>query len=145
MSNVVDLNKAKGRKLVEFSLDGKIFRILRVVTGVRQMYADYIHRQGELMEKADTLDKIEGETDEDYAVRVEPITREIEAFAAEKNDLYYRMLELILTKNGHTFDRQWWEENTDEFDQQQFVQICLTKDAPSQKKKTTGADSIMKN
>ncbi len=135
----VDLNKAKGRNVVEISVADKRFRIVRVVTGVRQLYADYMTRTKEAIEKAASLEIREGETEEDYALRVEAVTEDVNSFVAVKREAYFGMLELILNRNGYELDRKWWIENTDEIDQQTFVEVCLTKDAPGEKKKMTGS------
>lgn len=141
----ISLDKNPKRNVVELSVGGKFYRITRVVTGVRKMYADYMARTGELVEKAAELERKEGESEEDHSARVETVSAEVKEFHSKKEDLLYTMLELILSRNGYQLDREWWELNTDLLDQQQFLDICLTKDAPAQKKTMMGNDSTTKS
>ncbi len=135
---MIDLNKEKGRRVIEIRLADKTFRIVRVVTGVRQMYADWMARTADSLRLAQALEQGPEEPDIEFESRVEAVTKQIEEFTAERKEAYYQMLELILDRNGYELDREWWEKNTDEFDQQAFMRECLMKDASAQKKTMTG-------
>lgn len=125
---VVDLN-AKPRPEVSLQLGGRSFRIVRVVTGVRRLYGDLLRETGELLEKAARLQEAEGE-------ELERLSADVEDFAERKEVALFRILELLLTKNGYEFDRGWWEENADENDIKWFIVEAINKDAPEEQKKS---------
>ncbi len=144
-SRIVDLDD-KPRASVTIEIGGKAFKISRVVTGVRQLYGRFLTDAGDMMQKAaevneriqgmpkwtpEELDKATGE--------IEERTAEIEAFAAEKVDVLLRCIELLLTKNGHEFDRTWWIDNGDETDYQSLIVEAIQKDSVPGQKKTAGA------
>ena len=134
---MIDLDKAKGRATVEIRLAGETFRITRVVTGVRQLYADYTTETIRAIEKADTLHREDDESDEGFERRVLKVSREITAITDRNRETFFEMLKLILSRNGHELDRQWWDDNTDEGDRRRFLDACLSKDVPAQKKTMT--------
>lgn len=142
---MIDLDKAKGRATVEIRLAGQTFRITRVVTGVRQLYADYTTETIRALDKADTLHRGDDERDEVYEARVVEVTREITEITERNRETFFAMLELILSRNGHELDRQWWDENTDEGDRRRFLDACLSKDVPAQKKTMTVPGSTTKS
>jgi len=67
---------------------------------------------------------------------------EIEAFAVRVDEFHrnklerlLRILELLLTKNGYEFDREWWIENGDELDYKEFIEAVLLRENTGLKKK----------
>jgi len=141
----IDLNKAKGRETIEITVEKKRFRIVRVVTGVRQIYADYMQKSAEALSGIETIDQFDGESESDHIERLNRITESVNSFTKEREEIYFKMLDLILSRNGYSLDQSWWLKNTDEFDRQQFIEICLTKDSPNVKKKMTGSGLTMKS
>ena len=142
---MIDLDKAKGRATVEIRLAGETFRVTRVVTGVRQLYADYTTETIRALDRADTLHRGDDESDEAYEARVLDVTREITEITDRNRETFFRMLGLILSRNDHELDRQWWDENTDEGDRRRFLDACLSKDVPAQKKTMTARGSTTKS
>lgn len=142
---MINLDEAKGRKTLEIRLAGARFRITRVVTGVRQLYADYTRRTIEAVDKANSLIQGSDEADEAFEKRVRQVTEEINEYVEGNREIFFSMVELILSRNGHELDREWWDENTDELDRRMFLDTCLSKDASAQKKTTTAPASTTKS
>jgi len=146
----VNLNE-KVRTILEIEISDRTFRISRVVTGVRQLYAGiltdagtYMQRVGELQGK---LDELGDAKDSEEFIRIERqlevLTEEVNEFAERKQAELMRCVELLMSKNGYEYDRDWWTENTDETDIKAFIVECLNKDVPSgSKKKTGGGESL---
>ncbi len=132
----LNLNKARGRKVLECIIADKSFRIEKVVIGVRQKYSAYAGLTAEILQKAESLThKQRGESDEDYQERVERISKEVDGFVETKRTMYFDMIGLILEKNGYELNTDWWDNNTDELDQQGFLEACLMKDTVGNTKK----------
>lgn len=126
-----DLNGRENCVTATIKVSDKTFRISRVVTGVRLMYANHLKRMGELLREVSSIDVStpEGITD---AAQHEAA---VDQFMLEKKQTYDDILTLLLTKNGFEYDKAWWEVNTDEYDTRSFIEACLSKDATEQKKK----------
>lgn len=120
----------KPRQSVTLEIGDKQFRIAKVVTGVRQLYGRLLTDSGEALQKLATIQA------EDDPEIIQQIAVEIEAFAEEKQRELDAILELLLTKNGYEFDREWWRANTDETDVKWFIVESINKDAPPDQKKT---------
>ena len=125
---VLDLNDTD-RVTVDLRLGGKSFRIARVVMGVRRCYGDLLRETGEALAKVAEL--AHADSDE-----VERLSADAEALAERNQDRLFRMLELLLTKNGYEYDREWWFENGDETDLRTFIVSAINKDAPDDQKKS---------
>ena len=141
-SRIVDLS-SKPRASVTVELGGKSFKISRVVTGVRQLYGRFLTDAGDMMLKAAEVgERIQAMTIatpeqlEKATAEVAERTEDIEAFASEKVDILLRCIELLLTKNGHEFDRAWWIDNGDETDYQSLIVEAIQKDSEPGQKKT---------
>lgn len=139
----VSLNNA-ARPVVTIEVGDRRFTIRRVVTGVRQLwgafvaeYMSYIERVHEYDREVEKL-KTSGQADALDEIRrlTEEIEIAVDGFAARKIDAQLRIIELLLTKNGYEFERQWWIENAEEGDYKDFITTAIEKDMPSVKKKT---------
>lgn len=137
----LNLNKARGRNVLECIIADKTFRIEKVVIGVRQQYSTYAQLTAEMVKKAGELVQREEESAEDFGERVTRVSQEVEDFVAKKREKYFAMIELILTRNGYELDIAWWDNNTDEIDQQSFLEACLMKDVAGNTKKKKTAKS----
>lgn len=127
---IYDLNDRGGCATAVITLADKTFRINRVVTGARVLYANMLEEMAGLLK--DTADAEAEPTKE----KLEEVRRKVEAFAMRKEAAYGRILTLLLEANGQTYDGSWWHSHTDETDIRRFVEACLSKDSPDVKKKT---------
>jgi hypothetical protein len=126
----VNINNRE-RPAISLEVAGQHFEIKRVVTGVRQRWGEFLQLQGEALEKvADLQKKVEvagGDMDKvrDDVVGAQEYSNRIaeRRTAAEKE-----CIELILEKNGYTFDWLWWLDETDSVDRQGFIIEALNKD-----------------
>lgn len=137
---IVNLNQAE-RLVVTVEVGDQRFSIRRVVTGARQLWSAFVVESTELLEmvahyhrSVKDLRAKAGEPDPSEKIKaltaeVEP---KVEAFAAGKMGRLYRIIEILLTKNGYAFDRAWWDENTSETDCRDFIIEAMT---PGQSKK----------
>nr|WP_321265212.1 hypothetical protein [uncultured Sphaerochaeta sp.] len=126
-----DLNGRENCMTAAIKVSDKTFRISRVVTGVRLMYANHLKQMGEMLRTISTIDV---STPEGIARAAEQEAA-VDQFMLDKKQAYEDILTLLLTKNGYEYDKAWWESNTDEFDIRSFIEACLSKDAGEQKKK----------
>ena len=130
----VNLNE-KVRTVLDLEVADRTFRIVRVVTGVRQLYGEllsdsgrYLGRVAELQAAFEEVQSAGEEEQEKLAEQMEKLTREVDEFSVRKMDLIMRCLELLLEKNGYEFSREWWIDNTDEQDMRAFIIEALNKD-----------------
>ncbi|WP_320130250.1 hypothetical protein [uncultured Sphaerochaeta sp.] len=126
-----DLNGRENCVTAEIKVADMTFRISRVVTGVRVRYANHLKEMGSMLRKLSEFDLSTPEGVDSAT----SFTETVDKFAQEKAAVYDDLLSNILTKNGYSYDKAWWQENTDEFDVRAFVESCLCKDAVDQKKK----------
>ena len=106
-------------------IGGQTFRISRVVIAARVLYSNHIKEMGELLKRLSAAEDKSGSKD------TKKLSEEAEEFARNRLSLYERIIRLLLEKNGYSYDRAWWEENTDELDMRTFIEKCLMKDAPA--------------
>lgn len=134
MERYFDLNGREKCITAVISAGDHSFRISRVVIAVRVLYSNHIKEMGDLLQRLSKLDAKDADSEE-----AQRLSAEAEEFAKRKLDLYSKIISLLLEKNGYEYDREWWEENTDELDMRTFIEKCLTKDAPADgsKKKET--------
>ena len=134
MERYFDLNGREKCITAVISVGDHSFRISRVVIAVRVLYSNHIKEMGDLLQRLSKLDAKDADSEE-----AQRLSAEAEEFAKRKLDLYSKIISLLLEKNGYAYDREWWEENTDELDMRTFIEKCLTKDAPADgsKKKET--------
>jgi len=118
------------RSTVTLEIAGQSFTIRRVVTGAQQLWTTFVKESMAYLEKIDVYQKVAAETkgQKELAKLTEDISREIDEFAENKIDRLLDILELLLTKNGYDFDRQWWIENADEADYREFIMKSMMKD-----------------
>jgi len=118
------------RSTVILEIAGQSFTIRRVVTGAQQLWTAFVKESMAYLEKIDAYQKTAAETkgQKEFAKLTEDISREIDEFAKSKIDRLLNILELLLTKNGYTFDRQWWIDNADEADYREFIMKSMKKD-----------------
>lgn len=143
-----EANLNEQKKSIMITLADKRFEIKRVVTGVLQLYGEYmkdvgtgLEQIGYLQEKMDKLSTMTPEEVEETNRELEGISAEVEDFNQKKLDRLLRMIELLLEKNGHEFDREWWIENADISDYQNFITAAINKDVPEGVKKNPPGQS----
>lgn len=129
MERIFDLNDRGGCATAVIKLAGEEFRINRVVTGARVLYANLLE------EMAGMLKETARAQEDPTAEKVAEVGRKVEAFCRRKDEAYGEILTLILEANGQTYDGAWWSTHTDETDVRRFIEACLSKDAPGVKKK----------
>lgn len=117
----------KDRPEVELSISGATYRVRRVVNAVRRIYGQYLERAGKEIENLGALQRRldDGKaTQEDVAAATDRVTEVV----LEREEAVMQCIQLILEKNGYEYDRDWWDENTDQYDRQHFVVSALNKD-----------------
>lgn len=124
-----DLNDRQKCVTAVIRVSDKEFRISRVVTGVRVLYSNMLTEMGEQLKAVGNIDSKKATQEE-----IQAALEKADGFERKRKADIDRCLELILTKNGHEYDRQWWQDNTDEYDVRCFIEACLSKDAKSSKK-----------
>jgi len=124
------------RIAVTLQLAGESFTIRRIVTGAQQLWSVFVRESAEYLEKIDAYQKaISGKISaKEIEQRTEEITREVDAFAESKLDRLLGILELLLVKNGYSFERQWWIDNAGEEDYREFIISAMLKDQEGIKK-----------
>lgn len=138
----VSLN-ASSRPVVTIEVGDRRFLIRRVVTGVRQLWSAYVVEFMSYLERVNAYDdavkKLRAGGKPNAAEEIRGLTEEVEAavdgFSSRKLDALLRIIELLVTKNGYEFDRQWWIENAEEGEYRDFIVAALEKDSPPVKKK----------
>lgn len=130
MDRIYDLNERRKCVTAVLNVSGKEFRISRVVTGVRVLYANFLTQMGEILKEISTLDTQNADPEE-----IKNAIAKAEAFKETREETTERCLELLLSKNGYDYDKAWWAENADDYDIRAFIEICLSKDADGSKKK----------
>ena len=130
------------RPAITLEIAGRQFRIRRVVTGVRQLWAAFVKETAGYLERVDEYDKavkaLQADSGasslEEIRRRTEEISRRVDEFAQGKLDRLLGMIELLLIKNGYEFERQWWIEEAEEEDYRDFILAAITKDSEGAKK-----------
>lgn len=125
-----DLNDRQKCVTAVIRVSDKEYRISRVVTGVRVLYSNMLTEMGEHLKGVGDLDP-EKATREEVQAAIDSADR----FEKKRKEDLDRCMDLLLTKNGHVYDRQWWGDNADEYDIRSFIEACLSKDASGSKKK----------
>jgi hypothetical protein len=131
---LVNLN-ALSRPILTIEVGERTFEIRRVVTGARRLWSAFVAESQGYLAKIAEFDKdrqaleAQGEKGEAEIIRLtEQISADVTAFADGKIERLFGILELLLTKNGYEFDRQWWVDNADETDYRSFILEALAKD-----------------
>jgi hypothetical protein len=124
-----DLNGRDDCVTAVIKVADKEFQINRVVMGARVQYSNLLRRMGDLLRKAANQNPADLDAANEFI-------KENQDFFDSKEAVYDDVLTLILTKNGYTYDKAWWQDNTDELDVRSFIDACLSKDATAVKKKT---------
>ena len=127
-NEIIDLNSTS-RASVDLKLGGKTFHISRVVMGVRRLYGELVVETGQLLEKVGSLKEAEGE-------ELEKLSTETEDLATRNQDRLFKILRLLLIKNGYKYNREWWEDNADDSDLRTFILSAINKDVPNAQKKS---------
>lgn len=130
MDRIYDLNNRQKSVTAVIRVSDKEFRISRVVTGVRVLYSNLLTEMGERLKEICAVDSAKASKEE-----LQSLVESTERFAKEKSGKLEQCMELLLTRNGYEYDRQWWDGNTDEYDVRCFIEACLSKDADGSKKK----------
>jgi len=132
---VVNLDNSP-RSTVTLEIADQSFLIRRVVTGAQQLWAAFVKESVTYLEKINAYQKNAAATkgQKELAQLTEDISREIDVFAESKLDRLLGILELLLTKNGYVFDRQWWIDNAGETDYREFIMAAMLKDQEGTKK-----------
>ncbi len=125
-----DLNDRQKCVTAVIRVSDKEFRISRVVTGVRVTYSNMLTEMGEQLKSVGEIDT-EKATKEEIQAAIE----KADQFEKKRKDALDRCMDLLLSKNGYEYDRQWWQDNTDEHDVRSFIEACLSKEAKGSKKK----------
>ncbi len=136
MDRIYDLNERRKCVTAVLTVSDKEFRISRVVTGVRVLYANFLTQMGEILKEISTLDTQNADSEE-----IKNAIAKAEAFKNTREETTEHCLELLLAKNGYEYDKAWWTENADDYDIRAFIEICLSKDADGSKKKKNGQKS----
>lgn len=124
-----DLNGRENCVTARIKIGDKEFKISRVVTGARVLYAGYLNEVSQLLKESEAANK-----DRDKA-KLNEVIEKVNAFADRKKELFDEVLTLLLEKNGYEYDKDWWLKNTDEMDVNAFIEKAMTKDATNSKKK----------
>lgn len=123
------------RAAVTLQIAGESFTVRRVVTGAQQLWAAFVRESAEYLEKIDAYQKaVVGKSVEEAERLTEEIAREVDGFADSKLDRLLGIIELLLTKNGYQFNRQWWIDNAGEEDYREFITTVMLKDRQNAKK-----------
>jgi len=131
------------RSTVTLEIAGQFFTIRRVVTGAQQLWTAFVRESMEYLEKIELYQKdaAKAKGEKELARLTEEISREIDAFADSKLDRLLGILELLLSKNGYAFERQWWIDNAGEADYREFITAAMMKDQePDAAKKNGNGD-----
>lgn len=129
MERIIDLNGRENCVTAVIKVSDMSFRISRVVTGVRVIYANYLREMGALMSEVGRLDASTAP-----AEQIQALTEKANAFSSKAEEVLSQCISLILTRNGYEYDSAWWEMNTDQSDARAFIDACLGKDASVKKK-----------
>jgi len=139
-TRIVNLDDAVNK--IEIKLGDKSFKIARITLQIRKIYGEYLIRCGEYMTKlnevnvnADTATQAELQA---YNIILTDLT---ENYAIDKAAFIYKMLKLILEKNGYDYSQEWWEENSDYSMMEQFIVKAISKDDTS----TTTKKKVVEN
>jgi hypothetical protein len=143
IDGLVSLN-ASTRPVVTIEVGDRRFSIRRVVTGVRQLWSAFVVEFMSYIERVYAYDeavkKLRASGKPDAVAEIKRLTDEInsevDGFSTRKVDALLRIIELLLTKNGYEFEREWWIENAEEADYKDFITTALEKDNHPVKKKT---------
>lgn len=125
-----DLNSRDNCVTATIELADKTFKISRVVTGARVLYSNLLVERGQLLQKLAGIDT----ADPEQLPALEAMQSQVAQFAERKERILDDILELLLKANGIEFDKQWWQDSTDEMDVNGFIEACLSKDADVKKK-----------
>ena len=129
MHKIVNLDDE--RNSVSITVEGKVFEIKRLVLKAKQLYGEYLVMSGEYLNGINEAQKAMESKDVEEMKRINAkLEKDVEEYAYKKADFIEKLLEVILTKNGYTYDREWWEENTDYQIMEQFIFTALKKDDP---------------
>ena len=129
MHKIVNLDDE--RNSVSITIEGKVFEIKRLVLKAKQLYGEYLVMSGEYLNGINEAQKAMESKDVEEMKRTNAkLEKDVEEYAYKKADFIEKLLEVILTKNGYTYDREWWEENTDYQIMEQFIFTALKKDDP---------------
>ncbi len=145
---IVNLDNSP-RPAVTLQVAGKSYTIRRIVTGVHQLWAAYVKETTEMLEAIGAYQKAEAaagaepdeETRKRLAKELEELSASGDAFYQSKLQRLLRILELLLTKNGYAFDREWWIENAGEADYKEFIIEALSRESAGSKKNGDGGGS----
>lgn len=130
MEKYYDLNGREKCVTAVITIGNETFSISRVVIAVRTMYSNHIKEMGDLLERLAAMKTTDPESDEAKA-----FAKTVQEFGIKKLELYERLIRLLLEKNGYSYDKAWWDENTDETDRRTFIEKCLMKDTDEKAKK----------
>ncbi|MGD1818927.1 MAG: hypothetical protein ACPKOI_03470 [Pleomorphochaeta sp.] len=128
MEKYIDLNGREKQITATIKLSDTTFQIKRVVIAIRVLYSNHLIKMGTLFKKV-------GEIKEDDQKALNEINISIDEFNKEKEEVYDKILKLLLEKNGYKFNKTWWNENADELDIRNFIEECLNKDTNTRSKK----------
>lgn len=129
MSRIVNLDDKKNT--VSITVGGETFDIARVVLAVHKMYGEYVQQSARF------LDKVK-------AGQVTENSGELDEYVEQKVAYIDKLMDKILSKNGYTYDAEWWAENVEGYqDMESFIVECLRKDTEDSKKKEAVLDNLM--
>lgn len=128
MERYFDLNGRENSITAKIKVADKEFKINRVVIAVRVLYSNHLIKMGELFKET-------GQLDEKNINELDSLNEKINEFNEDKIQTYEKILTLLLEKNGYRYEKQWWNENTDELDIRSFIDSCLSKDVVNNNKK----------
>jgi len=140
LERVVNLDNSP-RPAVIVQIADKSFTIRRVVTGVRQLWVSFVKETTELLdtlkkhdEAQKALNAEDKQSEQKFIEEMEQFAITVDEFHHNKLERLLRILELLLTKNGYEFDREWWIENGDELDYKEFIESVLLQEGNTKKK-----------
>lgn len=126
---VFDLNGRDGCVTATVKVADRTFKINRVVTAARVLYSNHLKEMGELLRRTGELGE---DPDQD---KVRELQEDVDEFQGRREKVYGSILTLLLTKNGYSYEKEWWENETDDLDVRAFIEACLSKDSAGTVKK----------
>jgi hypothetical protein len=140
---VVNLDNSP-RPSVTLVVAGESFTIRRVVTGVNQLWSAFVQETATAIEESEAYNKARREAREKQDAEAgAKLDADLEGLLARFDalnapDRLLPVIELLLTKNGYAFDRQWWVNNAGPEDYREFITEVLTREHGSKKNGDAG-------